>query len=604
MKLSKTNLCGNKSSTNFFGRGCRPAEIHAPYQITGCSLKTLYLPRKFFPATERTRRFARPRGTAAFAANRAVEIKISIAKGTDKLDLSELDLTDIPDEVFSLENLQELSLAGNRLQSLPPRIGELKSLQRLQLSGNQLDRLPAQIGLLSCLEGLWLHGNLLSRLPDEVCELGSLRVLSLAGNRLEELPQGIGALSELEELSAPGNLLRCLPESVGGLKRLRKLALHGNQLDSLPSSIGGLERLKELWLMGNQLTEVPSAIGALASLRELSLADNALCSAPEEIRSLEGLQSLWLYGNRLPHFPCRPGDLPSLKHLWVEGNPLADEESRQLVEGIGQAPQLRALGLDMKQVAALGPQQLEPAAAAEVLQVSRIAGRDVAAGECPPRGYFKLSEGRQLHKEGSPKVLVVAFGSAPGVPNWAGLLRRVAREAEQAVAGKFDVLYVVDPCRSWYGGGDSGADAYRQRLSAAVEGYDEVVMIGDSMGATAALLFSELATHVHSFCPQVDLARASIRPGMPERWLAALRDNLLAAVEASPAQITVHCGNWQHDLDQAVIVEPRADLRVYDVYSHRLAVQLDAQGRLLPIIRDTVFAAMRDKSDVRLSNLL
>ena len=53
---------------------------------------------------------------------------------------------------------------------------------------------------------------------------------------------------------------------------------------------------------------------------------------------------------------------------------------------------------------------------------------------------------------------------------------------------------------------------YYQRLRAATEGYDEVVMVGDSMGATAALLFSNLATHAHGFCPQVSLGPTTMAP--------------------------------------------------------------------------------------------
>ena len=43
--------------------------------------------------------------------------------------------------------------------------------------------------------------------------------------------------------------------------------------------------------------------------------------------------------------------------------------------------------------------------------------------------------------------------------------------------------------------------------------YDKVVMLGDSMGATASLVFSDLATAVVAFCPQVDLTTSAIRPG-------------------------------------------------------------------------------------------
>lgn len=49
-------------------------------------------------------------------------------------------------------------------------------------------------------------------------------------------------------------------------------------------------------------------------------------------------------------------------------------------------------------------------------------------------------------------VLVVAFGSAPGVPNWGGLLKRLAADLEQSLGLGFDVLYVVDGGRQWYSG--------------------------------------------------------------------------------------------------------------------------------------------------------
>ena len=49
-------------------------------------------------------------------------------------------------------------------------------------------------------------------------------------------------------------------------------------------------------------------------------------------------------------------------------------------------------------------------------------------------------------------MLVVAFGSAPGVPNWAGLLSRMRTSAQDPAHECFDVLYVVDPARSWFNG--------------------------------------------------------------------------------------------------------------------------------------------------------
>ena len=53
---------------------------------------------------------------------------------------------------------------------------------------------------------------------------------------------------------------------------------------------------------------------------------------------------------------------------------------------------------------------------------------------------------------GRAKVLVVSFGSAPGTPNWGGVLSRVGKTAETPEQADFDVVYIVDPFRSWYQG--------------------------------------------------------------------------------------------------------------------------------------------------------
>lgn len=49
-------------------------------------------------------------------------------------------------------------------------------------------------------------------------------------------------------------------------------------------------------------------------------------------------------------------------------------------------------------------------------------------------------------------MLVVAFASAPGVPNWGGLLERIRRAMQEPAHKCFDILYVVDAGRSWYNG--------------------------------------------------------------------------------------------------------------------------------------------------------
>lgn len=56
--------------------------------------------------------------------------------------------------------------------------------------------------------------------------------------------------------------------------------------------------------------------------------------------------------------------------------------------------------------------------------------------------------------------------------------------------------------RSWIGG-DDGVEEWRSKIQAVTQRYDKVLMLGDSMGGTGALLFSDLATAVETFTPQV-----------------------------------------------------------------------------------------------------
>ena len=78
-------------------------------------------------------------------------------------------------------------------------------------------------------------------------------------------------------------------------------------------------------------------------------------------------------------------------------------------------------------------------------------------------GYFKIARRHNLvlgleaaagaDGRSADSAVVVAFGSAPGVPNWGGLLKRVELAgAADPDWQSFDVLFVVDGARSWYDG--------------------------------------------------------------------------------------------------------------------------------------------------------
>lgn len=537
-------------------------------------------------------------GASAPTLDASLRVKLMLAEGSGRLDLSECGLTHVPAEVWEIDGLEDLSLAGNLLTTLPPDIQRLTSLKRLQLSGNMLRALPEEMGALVELEGLWAHSNQLEELPATIGELTSLTHLALASNRLTGLPDSIGRLAAVKELSITGNRLEAVPDSIGELAALEKLGLHGNLLAAVPPTVAGLDCLKELWLQGNpRLSAVPPELGRLPALEQLSLADCALRTLPVAFRDAPALKALSLYGNVLEKVPTDVLEAASLGSLWLEGNPLGSAAATALLHAAAATKDhFRALGMDTRQVAGVPPEAL--AAAGGRLKVSEVCGMGP--------GYFKMEKASGTGADA--ELLVVAFGSAPGVPNWGGLLNRMRKEAAEPAHAAFDVLYVVDPHRSWYCGLNGDAfEHYAARLHEVTKRYRYVVMIGDSMGATGAMMFAGQATAVHAFCPQIEMASCSIRPAHDEAGWAALQQRVLQGVEQCPGRVTVHVGNWKHDLHQANTLPrdaPNLHVQIYSVDSHRLALAMDRSGKLLPTLRSAILNEMglTDASNVRIAN--
>ncbi len=87
--------------------------------------------------------------------------------------------------------------------------------------------------------------------------------------------------------------------------------------------------------------------------------------------------------------------------------------------------------------------------------------------------------------------------------------------------GAFDVLFVANPLQLWYQKDDNGCFGgyaqYKSRIRTALQPYSSISLVGDSMGSSAALLFSHLATNaVMAFSPQVDLKRDASHVGQSD----------------------------------------------------------------------------------------
>ncbi len=169
------------------------------------------------------------------------------------VDLSHLDLEELPDCILGLRHLEILNLVGNKLTEISEWIGELKSLKKLIAVNNKIKKIPESIGNLLSLEFLDLAVNELEMLPESVGNLLNLKELSLYDNKIKILPDSIGNLKSLERLFVGENLLNNVPETIGNLNRLQSLNLGSNPIKSLPVTICELPSLKILEVRETQI---------------------------------------------------------------------------------------------------------------------------------------------------------------------------------------------------------------------------------------------------------------------------------------------------------------------------------------------------------------
>lgn len=120
------------------------------------------------------------------------------------LDLSNQQITSLPDGIGQLQDLKELDLKNNNLESLPDSIGNCKGLKSLFLQNNKLKKLPDGIGQLQNLKKLDLKKNNLKSLPELLSNCKNLRVITLAENRFNNLFNMIVVLSKITSLVVDG----------------------------------------------------------------------------------------------------------------------------------------------------------------------------------------------------------------------------------------------------------------------------------------------------------------------------------------------------------------------------------------------------------------
>ncbi|XP_078264025.1 volume-regulated anion channel subunit LRRC8B-like [Rhinoraja longicauda] len=178
------------------------------------------------------------------------------------LELHNCDLERIPHSIFSLYNLREIDLKGNRLKTIEEIISfqHLKWLTCLKLWHNAIAYIPLQIGILSNLEQIYLNNNRIETIPPQLFLCSKLRYLDFSHNHLTAIGEEIGELAHLQYLNVSNNNLEALPDQLFSCKNLRTLLVSRNSLTVLSPLVGELVNLIFLELLGNQLELLPTEL--------------------------------------------------------------------------------------------------------------------------------------------------------------------------------------------------------------------------------------------------------------------------------------------------------------------------------------------------------
>jgi Leucine-rich repeat (LRR) protein len=205
-----------------------------------------------------------------------------LRKEITKVNLTYAELSQLPPEIFGLENMEELSLEGNKLKDLPTGLGSMSKLTMVNLSGNRLKKIPSDLAELKNLQELDLSGNKFKKkygIWNDLKELVGLKQLNLGGNSIGPPPEDLSVLSSLETLNLSG------------------VSLKNEKLAQMSKSLGTLPALSSLDLSSCKISEVPDEMLDLKGLKSIDLSNNKLEEVPTKLNRLSGLDSLILWGN-------------------------------------------------------------------------------------------------------------------------------------------------------------------------------------------------------------------------------------------------------------------------------------------------------------------
>lgn len=174
-------------------------------------------------------------------------------------------LTEFPEEIFSLaDSLEILDLSDNQMSELPERMCELKKLKIIFFANNKFEVFPKVLANCPELDMIGFKSNQITTVPENAFP-PLLRWLILTDNKIGELPKSIGEAVLLQKCALAGNLIKELPVEMSNCVNLELLRISANQLQEMPRWLFELPKLSWVAFGGNPASYQPNVTSDLAS---------------------------------------------------------------------------------------------------------------------------------------------------------------------------------------------------------------------------------------------------------------------------------------------------------------------------------------------------
>lgn len=193
------------------------------------------------------------------------------------LNLSNLDLTAVPQKISGYTKLTNLDLSNNKITGGFNNLRSLINLQNLSLAGNQLSSIPSDILVLNKLLSLDLSNNKLSTLTG-LNNFQNLEWLSLENNELIQIPVELKQITKLYHLNLGRNKINTAYANLTHFKNLQQLFLNDNKMSgAFPSELLTLSNLMMLSVANNNLEgSIPNNIPSICDLSNNRFTSNSI----------------------------------------------------------------------------------------------------------------------------------------------------------------------------------------------------------------------------------------------------------------------------------------------------------------------------------------